>query len=207
MTDDSGLSERMVYLKALQQKRLQETYADFIAQEEYAETCAFFFGKVYTTEDSSVRDQAVERFYGKLKRVLGGKIIQCLGQIISLQKLTVALDERLADVLIEMDAPIECDIETYEQAYRESDNYDDRVRQIEILHANLRLAHQIFHRFGVGTGLKALHEFERVRGRHGRVTGFLLDAYHAIHPLRDIGPLAEAINERERLRLDRIYER
>lgn len=198
------LSPRMAYLKAFQNQRLRTTYSDFVEQPSYRRTCDFFFDVIYAVEDTSAREAAVKEFYEHLKKVLGGDIMACLGALIELQRLTNSLDQVCADQLDAMGAPIEFNMDIYEQAYRETDNYDDRMLQINELNANLRLSHRIFRRFGIGPGLKALHSFQSLRGE-GEVTAFLVQAYDAIHGLRRIEPLAEAIVDREVKRLDRIY--
>ncbi|MDJ0836379.1 MAG: hypothetical protein QNK37_07650 [Acidobacteriota bacterium] len=206
MTGAHGLTERMHYLKQFQFERLQHTYADFIAQEQYRATCNFFFGKVYTAEDTSARDQAFVKFYDHLSRILGGDIIRCLRKIIELQELTVVLDEALEQQLIAEGAPVAFDMITYENAYAACDNYEPRLQQIQVLDEALLLAHKVLRRFGIGAGLKALHSFQTLRGE-AEVTGFLVEAYNAIAHLRKIKPLAEVINQREIQRLDRIFGR
>lgn len=192
-------------LKAFQNQRLRQTYADFIVQPAYTATCDFFFGMVYTAEDTRFRDDKFDHFYTSLKGIAGGSDIhRCLGTLVSLQRLTTALDDGVLSVLHQREASDPLTMEDYEEAYRLCDNYDQREEQIEVLVVSVKTAHQIFRRFGIGLGLKALHKFHQLRG-DTTVSSFLLAGYRALTSLRKIDPLAEAIEERETRRLNRIF--
>lgn len=205
MTDTSPEFEDLhLSLKALQSKRLFETYQDFAQQPRYRTTCDYFFGEVYNTDDTEARDQAFVAFTDHISKVLGGDIVRCLRQMIRLQKLTLRLDHACVRCLQELGAAPDFDIDLYERAYREMGLFSERESQIELTLTCLTLAHKIFRRFGIGAGLFALHEFQRVRG-DDLVTGFLWRGYQAIHKLRRIEPLAVAVREREEMRLARIF--
>ena len=195
--------KRLHYLTEFQNRRLRETYADFIGQETYGPTCDFFFGQVYTTMDTTERDASFLRLHDHLK-VLGGDIIRCMELMIYLQNLTADLDRHLLEKLPSQS--IEFDMDTYEDAYFQCDNYESRSDQIALLCNCLDLSHHIFHHFGIGMGLRALHRFHRMIG-DATATGFLITGYDAFHPIRDIQPFIEAVDQRERERLDRIYLR
>ena len=192
------------HLKTFQNNRLRGTYADFIAQPSYEATCRFFFDNVYKAEDSTARDQAFVAFHHKIRRVLGGDVILCLRQLIDLQQLTNQLDGQLLEVLAKMEIPHPLTVQHYEDAYARCNNYQQRVLQIEQLLHCINLSNKIFHSWGIGTGLKALHRFHQFMG-DTQVTDFLLEGYHAMTGLKNLAPLTVAINERERIRLDRIY--
>lgn len=197
---------RHYYLKDFQSKRLRHTYADLAEMPENQSACNFFFNRLYSTEDTAERDASFRKIFAKAKKFLGKEVVTSMGKLIELAELTDQLDETLLDVLIEEDAPIEFDMETYERAYRLSDNYDDRVRQIELLVFTNRLIYRISHRFGIGMVLRGLRAAAVVMG-DTRMVDFLFDGYRAFADMRSIDPLVEAIDTRERQRLDRIYGR
>ena len=147
---------RYFYLKHFQSERLRVTYADFAEKPEYFEACQFFFNRLYSTEDSSDRDAAFKSIHEKASKFIGGDIVKSMEKLIELQDLTLALDEKLMDVLAVMEAPVEFDLETYEKAYAWSDNYAGRLRQIELLVFTNHLVHHIAHRFGIGIVLRGL---------------------------------------------------
>lgn len=193
-------------LKALQSRRLFDTYHDFAEKQAYRATCDYFFGEVYNTDDTEARDQAFAQFTAKIAKVLGGDIIRCLRLMIRLQRLTLALDLACVAELEAQSADADFDLAAYEQAYRDMGRYQERQEQIELTLSCLTLAHRIFRRFGIGAGLYALHEFHRIRG-DDLITGFLWRGYQALHRLPHIQPLADAVERRETSRLQRIFEK
>ena len=192
------------YLKDFQSKRLRTTYDDFASQPEYASACFFFFYRIYSVEDTEDRDRQFRKIHGTVKNFLGGEVVHSMTRLIELQELTIELDMKLLAVLAEMDAPVAFDMATYERAYKISDNYAGREKQIELLDFTIRLIHRISHRFGIGMVLKGLRAACLVLG-HTSMVDFLMDGYRAFADLRAIDPLAEAMVERERRRLDRIW--
>lgn len=193
------------YLKLFQSQRLQDTYADFTAKKEYEAACFFFFNRLYSTDDTSERDQAFRSIHATAKRFLGGEVVVSMNKLIELQELTIQLDQRILQVLREFGQSLDFDMETYERAYKLSDNYQGRIRQIELLEFVNRLIHRISHRFGIGMVLKGLHAACVIYG-DTRMADFLMDGYKAFRNMRSIEPLANAIVERETKRLDRIWE-
>lgn len=191
-------------LRQFQVERLKQTYADFIATPKYADICDFFFNRVYSSENASERDEAFYAFKDKMARLMPHEIVDCMKHMVELQSLTLTLDNRLLEELMALNAPPQFDMPLYEQAYCQCDNYEARERQIDLLLACLKQSHKIFRRIGVGVGLRALHKYHVIKG-DPLVTGFLLEGYHALSPRRRITPLAEAIETREKQRLDRIF--
>ncbi|MCB1044111.1 MAG: hypothetical protein KDC35_14300 [Acidobacteria bacterium] len=192
-------------VKSYQTERLRTTYADFAAQEEWKDVCWFFFERVYNTEDTRTRDAGMQRLHHHLDRFLGGDVVRCLGAIIKLQQLTIQLDLKLVADLRILQAPVTFDLIQYEQAYRMGNNYQARIDQIEVLVDALQQGFRLFQRFGIGAALKALHRFQKLRG-DALVTGFLVEAHDILTELNEITPLVQAIETRERERLDRIYQ-
>ena len=195
---------RYFYLKHFQSERLRDTYADFAEKPQYHEACDFFFNRLYSTEDSSDRDAAFKGIYDKASRFMGGDIIRSMEKLIELQDLTLVLDRKLLSILEVLEAPVEFDMADYEKAYAWSDNYPDRVRQIDLLVFTNHLVHNISHRFGIGMVLRGLRTACRFSG-DTRMVDFLSAGYRAFANLKRIEPLAEAIQVRETERLDRIF--
>ncbi len=195
---------RYFYLKDFQSKRLRTTYDDFAVQPRYESACFFFFYRIYSVEDTEDRDQAFKKIHGTVQSFLGGEVVHSMTRLIELQELTIALDMKILEVLAEMDAPVSFDMATYERAYKRSDNYAERERQIELLDFTIRLIHRISHRFGIGMVLRGLRAACTVLG-HTAMVDFLMDGYRAFADLRSIDPLAAAMVEREQTRLDRIW--
>jgi hypothetical protein len=194
------------YLKQFQCDRLWNTYEDFIARPRYESACRFFFDRLYSTEDTHERDEAFLKIYDTARRYLGGEVVDSMSKLIDLQKLTLVLDSKILEVMRSKDMPFDFDMVQYELAYRLSDNYDDRVEQVELLDFTMRLVHSISHRLGIGLVLKGLKAASFLTG-DTRMVDFLQDGYYAFKDIPDIGELATNMWDREMHRLDRIYGR
>lgn len=194
---------RYHYLKELQSNRLKATFADFSAVPHYRAATFFFFERLYSTKDTTDRDQAFRKIHGTIKRFLGGEVAHSMALLIELQEITIEMD---ATMLALLNDPGEAryDMATYERAYRESDNYALRQRQIELLDITIRIVHSISHRFGIGFVLGSLRSACLLLG-DTRMVDFLTDGYKAFAHIKDIEPLAHAIVSRETTRLNRIY--
>lgn len=195
---------RYRYLKAFQCERLARTYADFAQRKEYQAVSRFFFTRIYSTEDSTDRDRAFKRVHKTLKHVLPRDWLHGLAELIDLQRLTVELDQRLLERLESMAAPVEFGMDVYEEAYVLSNNFADRMRQIELLTLSLTRIHDVAHTFGVGFILRTAKRACVVLGET-RLVDFLLDGYGAFSGLKDIQPFVAAVADRETRRLERIY--
>lgn len=194
----------LVYFKQFQINRLRQTYADFIDQQAYTAACEFFFGDIYSVNDTEARDAAFKAFTKKISLVLGGDIVTCLQQLVSLQQLTHSLDQTLFQKLVQMEVSNPFTMSEYRRAYRACQNYEARQEQITELVGCLNLSHRILSRVGIGPGLIALHRFQKIRGK-GLATGLLVRGYHALSPLPDINVLTQAIKQRETAWLDETY--
>ena len=191
------------YLKELQSNRLKDTYADYSEQDHYRAATFFFFERLYSTKDTTDRDESFRSIYGTVKRFLGGEVAHSMSLLIELQEITIEMDLEILDLLADLTP--DYSMETYERAYRDSHNYDLRVRQIELLDITIRMVHRISHRFGIGLVLASLKSACILLG-DTRMVDFLMDGYKAFAHIKDIEPLAQAITKRETDRLDRIYE-
>lgn len=198
---------RYRYLKKFQSDRLFATFADFAARPEYQAACAFFFTRLYSTDDTSERDQAFLRIYSIAQKLVPARVLDTMTRLIELQNLTVALDQELMKVLVEkLGAPVEFTMAAYEEAYRLANDYPRRVRQIELLEFTMRHIHSISHTRGIWLVLKALQTATAVIG-DTRMADFLMAGYQAFADLESIEPLVEAMLSRELGRLDRIYRK
>lgn len=192
-----------VALQALQSDRLRRDYADLAAEPQYRQVGEFFFTELYGPRDFSARDAQARRLH-LLVQGFPGVVLRDVEQVLDLLDLTQHLDDQVVEKLIEIDAPLTFDIETYEHAYRVADNYADRVRQIELVRISLYNVARLTRNPLLGMAL------ERTRGL-AEMTGmtdihrFLRVGYKATQPVRDMPRFVETISVREMNRLDRIY--
>ena len=114
------------------------------------------------------------------------------------------LDESVAAWLVTLDAPIDFDEPLYERAYRLADNYDERVKQLDLVRAVLYNVRQLARKPLLGTTLRHTQGLANAAGMND-IHRFLLLGFRAIHPVQDIHRFVETVSMREQDRLDRIY--
>ncbi len=89
--------------------------------------------------DFSQRDKDFEHLYELLSRFLPHAMLRLLHEAISLNQMTNDLDRRLLQVLEDhLGVEVLLSEESYAQAYRQCDNYAERLEQIERLVAIVR---------------------------------------------------------------------
>jgi hypothetical protein len=199
------LEPRLARLREWQVKRLAQTYADFLADERYRSACEFFQTDLYGARDFSQRDRDFERLHELLSRILPASMLRLLSDAIFLNRMTADLDRRLLDALGgALDADGEIPAKDYAEAYRRCDNYAERLEQIERLVA-------ITKEIGAGARLPivgpSLWMLRVPAQRLGwfELYDFLHRGYLSFQPMTDVLPFAQAIEEREKRILERIY--
>lgn len=207
MTQQKEVADpKLRYLRQFQSDRLRGTYAELALEPGYEEACEFFFGRLYSTEDTTDRDEKFRSIYTNAKKILSEEMVTTVDQILELNDLSHQLDQRVLGVLTEHGHPHEFDMETYEHVYFLSDNFDERIRQIELIEFGLQLVHRYSQRRGVGLILRGLRKTP-VFGGEGGVADFLLDGYKAFVDVKDMNYFTETIVQTEIERLNRIYRR
>jgi len=191
-------------LQAFQSQRLRRDLADLAAEAQYQQIAQFFFEEMYGPRDFSARDEQARRLQ-QFVHLAPGLAVGDVQQVLQLLEVTNRLDDALVVWLLELGAPIDFDEQIYERAYRLSDNYDERVFQIDLARDSLYNVYRMARRPFVGLAL------ERTQGLAQRVGmadihRFLRLGFLAIQPVRDIHRFVETVMLRERDRLDRIYD-
>ncbi|NNF66675.1 MAG: hypothetical protein HKM98_04105 [Gammaproteobacteria bacterium] len=134
-----GLTAQQHALSAWQTDRLSATYADFAAQKRYKKALEFFLSDLYGTSDFSQRDADIERVYPIMVRVLSESALHSMSLAVELHALSQELDSELIEKLrsdfdVDIGAQPELlDQSLYARAYLACDNYDLRLRQIELI--------------------------------------------------------------------------
>lgn len=137
--DSGGLGVSEKVLAEWQCARLAASYEDLSAQKRYKKAVDFFLTDLYGPIDFSQRDDDIKRVYPLMVNVLSADAIESLAQGLELNSLSMTLDHQLLEVLVDQlgfDAQSEpgaLDYEMYAEGYRLCDNYDERVRQIDLI--------------------------------------------------------------------------
>jgi len=121
-----------------------------------------------------------------------------------LNDLSERLDSRLAEELLSMGLSNEITQADYEAAYRSCNNYDERVRQIELLVTSTAFMHEMSRIRAIGWIIRGVRMAAFFIGV-GDVMKFLERGYKAFSSTENIDKFNATIKEREMALLDRIY--
>ena len=196
--------ELKVTLQAFQSKRLRRDHADLSAEHQYYEIGEFFFEETYGPRDFSARDEQARRLH-QFVHMVPGLNVGDVQNVLELIDLTNRLDDTVVQIMVRLEAPIDFDEALYEQAYRLADNYDERVRQIELVRHSLYNVYRMAKRPLFGSVLNRTQGLAQTVGIPD-IHRFLRLGYNAIQSVRDIHRFVETVCVREQDRLDRIYE-
>jgi len=200
-----ALDPQLALLRTWQSQRLAQTYADLLADLHTGPACRFFLSDIYAPRDFSQRDHDIERIYAFLVRVLPSQALQLLSTVIELNRLTNALDNALCRVLVDqLGMTDSITPEEYAAGYRLCDNYDARVRQIDLITQVLRQVGAGSRMAVVGLAMK-LARGPALRAGWVELYDFLARGYAAVKQLRDLPSFVGTIGERERRILDQIF--
>jgi hypothetical protein len=190
-------------LQTFQSQRLRRDLADLAADSQYQQIGQFFFEEMYGSRDFSTRDEQAQRAHWFVHRV-PGVTAHDVESVLDLLALTNKLDDEIANLLIELGAPLDFDEAIYERAYRLADHYAERVRQIDLVIVTLSNVHRLGRKRILGIALQSTHVLAHAVGM-GDIHRFLRLGYQAIQPVRNIQHFLITIETREKARLDRIY--
>jgi hypothetical protein len=200
-----GLDPRMRLLRTWQSERLTRTHADLLAHPRYGPAGRFFLSDVYAPRDFSQRDHDIIRMYHAMRLILPAVMQRALEIVIELNALTTRLDEELLSVLIEeLGVTDALTVEQYAEGYRRCDNYDERVRQIDLIVAVGAEIDVLVGKPGVALALKLARIPARLAGWH-EMQDFFEHGFEAFRHMNGAEEFLRTIASRERAILDRIY--
>lgn len=199
------LRQYRLALQIFQANRLRRDYSDLAAIAEYEPVGEFFFDEMYGARDFSARDAEARRIQ-HVVHMLPGVHMRDVEQVLELLDLTNRLDEHLARLMLAQGTGLDFDEPAYEAGYREADNYDERLRQLNLINSSTYTVFQLSRSQLLGIGLHRSRLLARLAGIEAAHT-FLLKGYDALRGVTDITLFAETVHTRELARLDRIYGR
>ena len=125
-------------------------------------------------------------------------------RLLDLHSLTDQLDDRITEHLIAAGTPTNFTEAQYEKAYKELDNYDERMSQIRMILDSLRFTHHVSQMTFIGVVLKSAKVAAGMFTKD-RTIGMLEHAYSTLRGIKNIEYLVDQVQTREVSRLDRIY--
>jgi hypothetical protein len=191
-------------LQVFQSHRLRRDHADLAAEDQYRVLGEFVFEELYGPHDFSARDDQARRLH-QFIHLIPGVGLRDIEQVFELLEISNKLDDSVAAWLIALDAPIDFDEACYERAYRLADNYDERVKQLDLVRSVLYNVRQLARKPLLGTTLRHTHGLAHAAGMSD-IHRFLRLGYEAIQPVKDIHRFVETVSLREQDRLERIYQ-
>ena len=191
-------------LQSFQSQRLRSDHADLAAEPQYHEIAEFFFDEMYGPRDFKARDEQPHRLH-QFVHLAPGLNIGDVQNVLELLDLTNMLDDLVVQRLNQLGAPLDFDEPLYERAYREADNYSDRVHQIELARHALYNVYRMAKRPLIGAVLNRTHGLAQTVGM-ADIHRFLRLGFNSIQSVRDIHRFVETVCVREQDRLDRIYD-
>ncbi len=199
------LDPKIALLRTWQSERLARTYADLVANPRYQPAYLFFLNEVYAPRDFSQRDRDMEAVHDALQHILPDALIRPLAMTVELHHLTEALDQRLIDVLTQQLGVTDTITPAlYAEAYRICDNYDERVRQIDLVHQiGSRLDGAV--RSPLTGAMLAVSKGPARKAGWGELTDYLENGYRAFKHMRGARVFLDTVREREQRILGRIY--
>lgn len=203
--EGAELDPQMAMLRQWQAKRLANTYADLLADEQYRPACLFFLSDLYAARDFSQRNHDAEHLYNLLSRFLPEGMLRLLADAIQINQLTSQLDQTLLKVLVD-DLGVKDAItgQVYAQAYRLCNNYPERREQIELLTRILREAAQGAHNPIFAISLRLVRS-PAERAGWLELYDFLERGYLACKPMKDVETFVKTIERRELELLEKIF--
>ncbi|NTU85155.1 MAG: hypothetical protein HGA45_38315 [Chloroflexales bacterium] len=202
---EGGLDPQLALLRAWQAQRLAQTYADLLDEPASRPALRFFLSDLYAARDFSQRDHDIERIHSFLGQVLPAQTLHVLTEIITLNRLTTALDHDLCEVLVrQLGVTSVITTAQYAEGYRLCANYDARVCQIDLITTVLARVGAGSHRPVVGLAMK-LAQLPAKQAGWGELYDGLKRGYAAFKQLRDVMAFVGTIAERERRILDQLY--
>ena len=127
---DPALAARVQQIKAYQQRRFADTYADLLASTRHAAAARFFLDELYGPGDFSRRDAQFARVIPALVRLFPDDVIATVETLGRLHALTEVLDGEMA---AEAGQPVPLDAAAYARAWQRTGRAADREQQIALM--------------------------------------------------------------------------
>jgi len=125
---DPTLTDKVVALKAFQQRRFALTYTDLLASERYRAAARFFLDELYGPSDFAARDAQFARVAPAIAQLFTDEIAAAIAALTELHALSETLDSAMA---LELAAP-RLTRAGYTRAWQRVARADERERQIAL---------------------------------------------------------------------------
>lgn len=205
MVEAGELPPHIKLIREWQAARLANTHRDLLEHPRFRPATLFFLSDIYAPRDFSQRNHDIQKAYDAMRKAVPEKVIHTLKETIELHQFTDELDDLLAQALFEqLGVTDSITPELYAEGYRICNNYDDRVRQIDMIAAIGRSVDRIVRLPFIGITLKLAHTPAHMTG-WSDLQGFLERGYAAFKHMKGAEDFLNIIITREMTILDRIF--
>ncbi|MGB9634715.1 MAG: FFLEELY motif protein [Chloroflexaceae bacterium] len=201
----STFKQYRIALQIFQSNRLRRDYRDLAEIPQYEPVGEFFFNEIYGPRDFTERDRGARRLH-QFIHALPGVRLRDVEEVLDLLDLTNRLDDGLALMMLEHKVGTDFDEATYERFYYLADNYDERLKQLELVRSSLYNVFRLSRSHLLGIGLHRSRLLARLLGMEA-AHEFLVKGYDALQGVISIDHFAVTVHDRELARLNRIYGR
>jgi hypothetical protein len=189
----AGLSQRVLALKAYQQRRFSLTYADLLATPRYSAVARFFLDELYGPHDFTERDAQLARVVPTLVRLFPDQIVGAVRGLAELHALSEQLDSRMAAQL----PSTEIDAAAYLRAWQCCAAVPQREQQIALTLALGQTLDRLTRNPMLRQSLRLMRGPARAAGL-GHLQGFLETGFDTFKAMGGADEFLAIVAQRER---------
>jgi len=197
---DSAFAAQLLALKRWQNARLARTYADLAADPRYAPAVAFFLEDLYAAKDFASRDEAMERIYPTMVKLLPASTVETVGLALELDVLAEEFDQAMARALSGPDVTESA----YCAAFRVVGNEKGRMRQVALVPEVGHRLDEVVKKPLIYSTLKLLRAPAKLAGL-GDMQAFLERGFTAFRHMGGADRFLDTIARREAELIKRIF--
>jgi hypothetical protein len=190
---DPVLQRRVQLIKAYQQRRFSNTYADLLSHPRYAGAASFFLDELYGPGDFSERDAQFARVVPALVRLFPHDVVDTVWALSRLHALSERLDSEMGRRLKgdDVDAP------AYLDAWRATGLAEERMRQVDLVMAVGAALDQLTRKPLLRQTLRMMRGPARAAGLSA-LQGFLEQGFDTFQSMRGASDFLDTVSTRER---------
>lgn len=189
---EPGLDARVQALKAYQQRRFADTYADLLAHPRYKAATHFFLQELYGPDDYRQRDAQFARVIPTLTRLFPQEVVGTVARLARLHALSEQLDTRMARQLPSVGiTPAD-----YAAAWRACGEPAARQRQIDLTMAVGESLDHLTAKPLLRQTLRLMRGPAQLAGL-GTLQSFLESGFDTFRAMRGAGEFLATVRQRE----------
>ncbi len=198
---DPALEARVQALKAYQQRRFAQTYADLLAIPRYEAATRFFLHELYGPDDYRQRDAQFARVVPTLTRLFPQEVVDTVAKLARLHALSERLDTRMAELL----AAADITPPAYAAAWRTCGEPASRQRQIDLTMAVGQSLDRLTAKPLLRQTLKLMRGPAQVAGL-GALQAFLESGFDTFRAMRGAAEFLAIVKQREEALARQLFE-